>query len=291
MYVCVDVRNGAAATANESTDDPSAPPAASEAAEAASGAQPVPAPNCQLNDFVECLYRGKWVAGRVCCINNTREPPEEWADDNTVNVLLANGHNNHAIGLAPHEVRVLRPLKVGDRVRAVQGGALWGKTEFVPGRVINVRSNGKYDVAFDDTSMGDVEEHMDRIFIRLDNSDQEQAAAAAAAASARDAAPALPNAADDGSAGKYGGGRAASDSTDAEPLPLPHSGNDCALCHVTFPVKASLAAASHESLWRRLLARCADFSLTVWGTAGEKERAWIESIVQEFPRRIYVDVQ
>ena len=218
----------------------------------------------------------------MCCVNNTRDPPQEWADDNTVNVLLANGQNNYAIGLGPHEVRVLRPLQVGDRVRAVQGGALWGKTDFVPGRVINVRSNGKYDVAFDDTTMGDVEEHMDRIFIRLENSVQEQGAL-----SASDEAPALPNAG--GIVGKDGGDR--DDATDADHVPLPNCVDECALCHVTFPVKATLAAASNESLWRRLLTHCTDFSLTVWGRAGEKELAWIESIVQEFPRRIYVDVQ
>jgi len=69
-------------------------------------------PQCSVGDYVVCLHGGQWVPGRVVCVNNTREPPEEWADDDTVNVLLAKGKNNHAIGLHPHEVisfRIRRP--------------------------------------------------------------------------------------------------------------------------------------------------------------------------------------
>lgn len=34
-------------------------------------------------------------------------------------------------------------------------------------RIVKVRQGNMYDVAFDDTTHGDVEEHMDRAFIRL----------------------------------------------------------------------------------------------------------------------------
>lgn len=40
------------------------------------------------------------------CVNNTRQPPEEWADDNSVNVQLAQGNNDFAVGLEPHQVRM-----------------------------------------------------------------------------------------------------------------------------------------------------------------------------------------
>ena len=62
-------------------------------------------PQCKVQDYVLCYHRGSWEAGRVVCLNNTRQPPEEWADDDTVNVLLVKGHNDYAIGLHPHQVK------------------------------------------------------------------------------------------------------------------------------------------------------------------------------------------
>lgn len=65
------------------------------------------------NDYVECLWKGKWQVGRIVCVNNTRQPPEEWADNDTVNVQLPTGTDSHAIGVPSHHIRYLRPLSEG----------------------------------------------------------------------------------------------------------------------------------------------------------------------------------
>ena len=93
--------------------------------------------------------------------------------------------------------------------------------------MVKVRKNNLFDVEFED---GEVEQLMDRSFIRLDNSTED---------------------------GDDSSGTTEVAQTDG-------FGRFSAVCAITFPVKASLASIVEGNLWQDLLAACDDVSLTVW---------------------------